>query len=132
MINFSPLQNDVVTDRSMNYCPESALNAKMPLNIDNLLTDLQHREHQNIKLNSKHSLRLHSFTSKQFHVLFNSLFKVLFNFPSRYLFAIGLTQVFSLRWSLPPNLDCILKQSDSLETSITKSITPTGLTPSMD
>ena len=32
----------------------------------------------------------------------NSLFKVLFNFTSRYLFAIGLVVVFSLRWSLPP------------------------------
>lgn len=38
----------------------------------------------------------------RFHVLLNSLFKVLFNFPSRYLFAIGLVVVFSLRWSLPP------------------------------
>jgi len=33
---------------------------------------------------------------------FNSFFKVLFNFPSRYLFAIGLSQVFSLGWNLPP------------------------------
>ena len=38
----------------------------------------------------------------RFHVLLNSPFKVLFNFPSRYLSAIGLVQVFSLRWSLPP------------------------------
>ena len=38
----------------------------------------------------------------QFHVLFNSLFKVLCIFPSRYLYAIGLTQIFSLRWYLPP------------------------------
>jgi len=29
----------------------------------------------------------------------NSLFKVLFNFPSRYLFAIGLVAIFSLRRS---------------------------------
>lgn len=42
------------------------------------------------------------FTPKRFHVLLNSLFKVLFNFPSRYLFAIGLVVIFSLRWSLPP------------------------------
>ena len=42
------------------------------------------------------------FTSERFHVLLNSLFKVLFNFPSRYLSAIGLVVVFSLRWSLPP------------------------------
>ena len=62
------------------------------------------------------TLRIHPFTSKRFHVLLNSLFKVLFNFPSRYLSAIGLTPVFSLRWSLPPALGCIRKQPDSEET----------------
>ena len=41
-------------------------------------------------------------TFQRFHVLLNSLFKVLFSFPSRYLSAIGLVVVFSLRWSLPP------------------------------
>ena len=46
--------------------------------------------------------RAHPFCSERFHVLLNSLFKVLCNFPSRYLFAIGLVEVFSLRWSLPP------------------------------
>ena len=56
------------------------------------------------------------FTSRRFHVLLNSLFKVLFNFPSRYLFAIGLVTVFSLRWSLPPASGCILKQPDSGKT----------------
>ena len=59
------------------------------------------------------TLRAHPFTSGRFHVLLNSLFKVLFNFPSRYLSAIGLVTVFSLRWSLPPTLGCILKQPDS-------------------
>ncbi len=58
-------------------------------------------------------MRFRPFTSKRFHVLLNSLFKVLFNFPSRYLFAIGLVPVFSLRWSLPPALGCIPKQPDS-------------------
>ena len=57
--------------------------------------------------------RGHPFTSERFHVLLNSLFKVLFNFPSRYLFAIGLSPVFSLRWSSPPALGCIIKQPDS-------------------
>ncbi|KAI3488817.1 hypothetical protein L1887_47060 [Cichorium endivia] len=38
----------------------------------------------------------HSLPSRQFQALFDSLFKVLFIFPSRYLFAIGLTPVFSL------------------------------------
>ena len=51
--------------------------------------------------------------SQQFQALFNSLFKVLFIFPSRYLFAIGLVPVFSLRWDLPPILGCIPKQPDS-------------------
>ena len=59
------------------------------------------------------TLRTHPFASGRFHVLLNSLFKVLFNFPSRYLSAIGLATVFSLRWSLPPALGCILKQPDS-------------------
>jgi hypothetical protein len=59
------------------------------------------------------TLRIHPFTSRRFHVLLNSLFKVLFNFPSRYLSAIGLVPVFSLRWSLPPALGCIPKQPDS-------------------
>ena len=59
------------------------------------------------------TLRSRPFAPERFHVLLNSLFKVLFNFPSRYLFAIGLVQVFSLRWSLPPALGCIPKQPDS-------------------
>ena len=59
------------------------------------------------------TMRSHPFASIRFHVLLNSLFKVLFNFPSRYLSAIGLVPVFSLRWSLPPTLGCIHKQPDS-------------------
>jgi hypothetical protein len=59
------------------------------------------------------TLRSRPFAPERFHVLLNSLFKVLFNFPSRYLFAIGLVPVFSLRWSLPPALGCIPKQPDS-------------------
>jgi hypothetical protein len=55
--------------------------------------------------------------SQQFQVLFNSLFKVLFIFPSRYLFAIGLPSIFSLRWDLPPALGCIPKQPDSAKAS---------------
>ncbi|KAI3481701.1 hypothetical protein L1887_55742 [Cichorium endivia] len=43
------------------------------------------------------------FPSRQFQALFDSLFKVLFIFPlARYLFAIGLTPVFSLGRNLPP------------------------------
>ena len=55
----------------------------------------------------------HPLPSRQFQALFDSLFKVLFIFPSRYLFAIGLSPVFSLGRSLPPNLGCIPKQPDS-------------------
>ena len=58
-------------------------------------------------------INLHVRTAEWFHILLNSLFKVLFNFPSKYLFAIGLVQVFSLRWGVPPALGCILKQPDS-------------------
>ena len=50
---------------------------------------------------------------QQFQVLFNSLFKVLFIFPSRYLFAIGLPQIFSFRRTLPPGWRCSPKQHDS-------------------
>jgi hypothetical protein len=66
-----------------------------------------------MNLNLNRTSWVHLFPCKRFHVLLNSLFKVLCNFPSRYLFAIGLTVIFSLRWSLPPNLGCTLKQPDS-------------------
>lgn len=68
------------------------------------------------KLNSPPSYTswFYPFHYKRFHVLLNSLFKVLCNFPSRYLFAIDITIVFSLGRSLPPSLDCTLKQSDSI------------------
>ena len=77
------------------------------------------------------TLRSHPFTCKRFHVLSNSLFKVLFNFPSPYLFAIGLVPVFSLRWSLPPTLGCILKQPDSGERQRDRGRHRRGLTPAM-
>ena len=79
------------------------------------------------------TLRIHPFTSGRFHVLLNSLFKVLCNFPSRYLFAIGLAVIFSLRWSLPPALGCTLKQPDSKEKFTQHQHRPTtGLAPSRD
>ena len=65
----------------------------------------------------------------RFHVLLNSLFKVLFNFPSRYLSAIGLVSVLSLRWSLPPTLGCIPKQPDSKEAQSDDDEGRRGLTP---
>ena len=75
--------------------------------------------------------RIHPFASMRFHVLLNSLFKVLFNFPSRYLSAIGLVPVFSLRWSLPPALGCIPKQPDSKEARSHRVSRRKGLTPAM-
>lgn len=55
----------------------------------------------------------HPLPSRQFQALFDSLFKVLFIFPSRYLFAIGLSPVFSLGRNSPPDWGCIPKQPDS-------------------
>lgn len=55
----------------------------------------------------------HPLPSRQFQALFDSLFKVLFIFPSRYLFAIGLSPVFSLGQNLLPDWGCIPKQPDS-------------------
>src|SRR5262249_5892266 len=55
----------------------------------------------------------HPLPSRQFQAFFDSLFKVLFIFPSRYLFAIGLSPVFSLGRNLPPYLGCIPKHPDS-------------------
>lgn len=55
----------------------------------------------------------HPLPSRQFQALFDSFFKVLFIFPSRYLFAIGLSPVFSLGRNLPPDWGCIPKQPDS-------------------
>ena len=85
------------------------------------------------QLKSQRQYWFQTFPFWQFHVLFNSLFKVLFIFPSRYLFAIGLSPIFSFRWYLPPILDCIPKQSDSLKTyhMDLNNMSKTGLSPSM-
>src|SRR5216684_17426 len=75
-----------------------------------------------------------AFPFQQFHVLFHSLSKVLFIFPSRYLFAIGLSPIFSFRWSSPPILSCIPKQLDSSRAhhkSPGTSVPKTGFSPSM-
>ncbi|KAK8684335.1 hypothetical protein V6N13_040365 [Hibiscus sabdariffa] len=58
----------------------------------------------------------HLFPSRQFQALFDSLFKVLFIFPSRYMFAIGLSPVFSFGRNIPPDSGCIPKQPDSQTT----------------
>ncbi|KAK7289046.1 hypothetical protein RIF29_02599 [Crotalaria pallida] len=61
----------------------------------------------------RHIAGPHPLPSRQFQALFDSLFKVLFIFPSRYLFAIGLSPIFSLGRNLPPDWGCIPKQPDS-------------------
>ncbi|CAL0302121.1 unnamed protein product [Lupinus luteus] len=61
----------------------------------------------------RHIAGPHPLPSRQFQALFDSLFKVLFIFPSQYLFAIGLSLVFSLGWNLPPDWGCIPKEPDS-------------------
>ena len=91
-----------------------------------------YHHHIEIELNSKQSDECgHSFSSVRFYVLFNSLFRVLFNFPSRYLFAIGLVSVFSLRWSLQPALGCIIKQPDSEDVAGKTIRRRRGLTPAL-
>ncbi|KAK1311029.1 hypothetical protein QJS10_CPA08g00851 [Acorus calamus] len=65
------------------------------------------------RIRPRHTASPHPLPSRQFQALFDSLFKVLFILPSRYLFAIGLSPVFSLRWNLPPYLGYIPKQPDS-------------------
>src|SRR5271156_5309233 len=93
----------------------------------------QHSQSPTLSLNIlANTCKFCPLTPERFHVLLNSLFKVLFNFPSRYLFAIGLVVIFSLRWSFPPDLSCTPKQLDSKnETHCTQSCHRTGLAPSM-
>ena len=77
-------------------------------------------------------LTLQLFPFWQFHVLFDPLFKVLFIFPSRYLFAIGLLPLFSLRWNIPPTLGCNPKQPDSLSAlGHHAQVSSTGFSPSL-
>ena len=71
-------------------------------------------------------------SSCRFQALFNSLFKVLCIFPSRYLFAIGLSPVFSFRWNLPPTSSCNPKQPDSTSAHRAATLRPsTGFSPSL-
>ncbi|KAK1311513.1 hypothetical protein QJS10_CPA08g00876 [Acorus calamus] len=65
------------------------------------------------RIRPRHTASPHPHPSRQFQSLFDSLFKVLFILLSRYLFAIGLSPVFSLRRNFPPYLGCIPKQPDS-------------------
>ena len=80
------------------------------VNVSSRLAD----RHKPFHIRPRHIAGPHPLPSRQFQALFDSLFKVLFIFPSRYLFAIGLSPVFSLGRNLPPDWGCIPKQPDSL------------------
>ncbi|SRR6266436_2857258 len=104
-------------------------------NNDDAVFDSLHRyrhSHKQLSPTVRLASWVYPFTDKRFHVLLNSLFKVLCNFPSRYLFAIGLIVIFSLRWSLPPTLGCTLKQPDSIMQRLVQRYRPVmGLAPAM-
>ncbi|KAG7528190.1 GAG-pre-integrase domain, partial [Arabidopsis suecica] len=73
-----------------------------------------------------------SVPSRQFQALFDSLFKVLFIFTSRYLFAIGLSHVFSLGRNLPPDWGCIPKHPTRRQRLVVRQGPgTTGLSPSL-
>ena len=112
--------------------PAESAPVERPSRRARLLADAEARRPSARRTESdERTLRSSPFASERFHVLLNSLFKVLFNFPSRYLFAIGLVTVFSLRWSLPPALGCIIKQPDSEDVAGTKVRRRRGLTPAL-
>lgn len=92
----------VLRTRDKCVCDDESRGGRRPLSREALLVLPPPRPPTQTESSRHRISRAHPFTSEQFHVLLNSLFKVLCNFPSRYLFAIGLTAVFSLRWSLPP------------------------------
>ena len=115
--SYLPTWNQPPQNPSRQRHVENALNQKH-WTAQAVVEDRHHTERTTGKLNSNAStMWSYSFASNRFHVLLNSLFKVLFNFPSRYLYAIGLRLVFSLKWSLPPTLGCIPKQPDSKDNS---------------
>ena len=123
---------DVAVDRGKGHEESAPIRSNSTLKLVPMMRSQQQCVCNKNGLNTPSQFQLHPFASKRFHVLLNSLFKVLFNFPSRYLFAIGLVAVFSLRWSLPPILSCIPKQLDSKDNSkALHSLTLTGLTPSL-
>ena len=122
------------TSASVNTPPRSHLTHRHLYPADLMLTRTR-LQCPDCKQPEKYNPTQHSFPSlpfQQFQVLFNSLFKVLCIFPSRYLFAIGLPPIFSLRWNLPPNSSCNPKQLDSQNTRTIAHSTQahTGVSPS--
>ena len=96
------------------FCPPGLVPHRKPMLASSAVNQTEGKppeQERHRRIGSNH------FSSQQFQALFHSLFKVLSIFPSQYLFAIGLSPIFSFRWSLPPTLACIPKQADSLERS---------------
>ena len=68
----------------------------------------------------------------RFQVLFTPLTGVLFTFPSRYWFTIGRQRVFSLaRWSSQIHTGFLVSRATQVPAQRVRSISPTGLSPSM-
>ena len=70
----------------------------------------------------KQYTRLSLLPFQQFQALFNSLFKVLCIFPSRYLFAIGLPPIFSLRCELTTHFELQSQATRLFEIKLIKKI----------
>ncbi|KAK2350128.1 hypothetical protein QL285_098530 [Trifolium repens] len=58
--------------------------------------------HKPFHIRPRHIAGPHPLPSRQFQALFDSLFQSPFHLSSRYLFAIGLSPIFSLGRNLPP------------------------------
>ena len=79
----------------------------------------------------RHTVVLRPLVSVWFQVLFTLLLAVLFTFPSRYLFAIGLSGVFSLTgWYRQIHTKFLWFRATQDTTSV-KILTITGLSPSL-
>ena len=110
--NLSHMQPDDKNKCGASLARQKAHHSKLPKELLKNILSVTNTLSLNIPTNT---CKFCPLTPERFHVLLNSLFKVLFNFPSRYLFAIGLVVIFSLRWSLPPYLGCTPKQPDSTD-----------------
>jgi len=76
--------------------------------LQSLSIDIQSRlkdRHKPFHIRPRHIVDPHPLPSQQFQDLFDSLFKVLFIFLSQYLFAIGLSPIFSLGRNSPLDWD---------------------------
>ncbi|CAN6998680.1 unnamed protein product [Brassica rapa subsp. trilocularis] len=107
---FAPLRHSSPSFGSRQACSHS--NPSQKIKVGRLCTREGSSQSASLRLTGRIA-GPHPLPSRQFQALFDSLFKVLFIFTSRYLFAIGLSPIFSLGWNLPPDWGCIPKQPDS-------------------